>query len=77
MSTVAEIKAAVTQLSPTQRWELYQWLTTSSDIERLRLEALRKDVGIGLTQADRGELSPLEIDDVKAEVRRRLESGAK
>jgi antitoxin ParD1/3/4 len=36
------------------------------------LEELRKEIAVGLEQAERGELAPLDIDEIKAEGRRRL-----
>jgi hypothetical protein len=72
MSKVAEIITAVTQLSPAEQWDLYQWLNESPDITRQRLNALRLDVALGLAQADRGDVAPLDIEAIKDEVRRRL-----
>ena len=70
MSNVGEIITAVTQLSPAEQWDIYQWLNESPAITRRRLDALREDVALGLAQADRGDVAPLDIEAVKAEVRR-------
>lgn len=37
-----------------------------------KLEALRKDIAIGLEQAERGDVAPLDIEGVKAKGRERL-----
>ena len=37
-----------------------------------RLEELRKEIARGVEQADRGELSPLDVEAIKAEGRKRL-----
>ncbi len=37
-----------------------------------RLEELRKKIAVGLEQADRGELAPLDVEQIKTEARRRL-----
>lgn len=39
---------------------------------QVRLEQLKREVALGVEQADRGEVSPLDIEEVKAEGRRRL-----
>ena len=72
MSTVAEVKAATERLSAQDRWELYRWLGESEDVRRFRLEELRRDIAIGIEQADRGDLAPWNLKETKAEVRRRL-----
>ena len=72
MSNVGEIITAVTQLSPAEQWDIYQWLNESPAITRRRLDALREDVALGLAQADRGDVAPLDIEAVKAEMRRHL-----
>ena len=56
MSTVQEIKVVAAQLSPQERLELSEWLVDSEESRRLRLEELRRDLAIGVAQADRGEL---------------------
>jgi antitoxin ParD1/3/4 len=37
-----------------------------------RLEELRRQVAIGLKEAERGEIAPLDLEAIKAEGRRRL-----
>jgi hypothetical protein len=61
MSTVADVKSATEQLSAEERWELYRWLGESQDVQRLRHEELRREIAIGIEQADCGDLAPLEI----------------
>jgi hypothetical protein len=38
----------------------------------LRLEELRREIAVGLEQADLGEIAPLDVQEIKDEVRRRL-----
>lgn len=73
MSTVQEIKRAASRLTPRQRLRLYQWLDQSEDIRHLRLEALRRQILIGIKQADRGELVDAEVVVARLEkkIRRR------
>lgn len=72
MSTLTEIKAAAKQVSAEDRYELLHWLAGSEEMRRRELEELRRTVAIGVQQADRGELAPLDIGEIKAEGRRRL-----
>lgn len=72
MSTVAEVKSATKQLSAQERWELYRWLGESKDVQRLRHEELRHEIAVGIEQANRGDIAPLDIQTIKSEVRRRL-----
>jgi hypothetical protein len=72
MSKVTELKAAAERLSAEDRWELYRWLGESRDVQRLRHEELRREIVLGLTQADRGDLAPMDVPAMKAEVRSRL-----
>lgn len=44
------------------------------EIHRRHQDELRKEIQMGLEQADRGEVAPLDIRAIKAEVRRRLGS---
>jgi antitoxin ParD1/3/4 len=41
-------------------------------IRQAKIEALREEIAIGIQQADRGEVAPLDIEAIKAEGRRRL-----
>ena len=41
-------------------------------LQQIRLEELRKEIRAGIAQADRGELSDLDIEQIKAEGRERL-----
>jgi antitoxin ParD1/3/4 len=40
-------------------------------LRQIKLEELRKDLAIGIAQADRGEFSPLDMKAIKAECRAR------
>ena len=71
MST-AEVKEATERLSAQDRWELYRWLGESRDLQRFRLEELRREIAVGIEQADRGDTAPLDVQEIKDEVRRRL-----
>ena len=72
MSTVAEVKAATERLSAQDRWELYRWLGESKAVQRLRHDELRREIAVGIEQADRGDVAPLNVQDIKDEVRSRL-----
>jgi hypothetical protein len=77
MSTVAEVKAAVEQLNPCERREVFRWLTARDDFQQQWLEDLRRDIRVGIEEADRGELAPLDIEAVKREARQcRATNGA-
>ena len=67
-----EIKAAAEQVSAEDRYELLHWLAGSEEMRRRELEELRRAIAVGVEQADRGELAPLDIEEIKAEGRRRL-----
>jgi antitoxin ParD1/3/4 len=71
MITVVEVKSATEQLSTEERWELYRWLGESKDMQRLRRDELRREIALGLEQANRGDMAPLDIQGLKDEVRRR------
>jgi hypothetical protein len=72
MSSVTEIKAATQSLSPQERWELYRWLGETREMLQFRREELRNEIAIGIEQADRGDVSPLDTVALKDEVHRRL-----
>jgi len=71
MSTVTEVKAATKQLSPQDQWELYRWLGEAENLRQFRLEELRREIAVGIEQADRGETAPLDVQTLKDEVHRR------
>jgi hypothetical protein len=75
MSTVVEVKSATARLSAEERWELYRWLGESKDVQRLRHEELRREIAVGIEQADRGDVAPLNVQSIRDEVRRRLNNG--
>jgi hypothetical protein len=72
MSTVIEVKTATEQLTAQDRWELYRWLGESQDVRRFRHEELRREIAVGIEQANRGDVASLDVRAVKDEVRRRL-----
>jgi hypothetical protein len=76
MSTVKEVKAATQELSPQERWELYRWLGETKDVQEFRREELRREIAIGIAQADSGDVAPLDIEDIKAKVRHKLKNGS-
>ena len=51
--------------------EALRLLKERDDLRRLRLEGLREEVAVGLRQAERGEVAPLDIKAVKAKARSR------
>lgn len=71
MSTVTEVKTATERLSAQDPWELYRWLGKSKDVQRFRHEELRREIAVGIEQADRGDLGPLNVQTLKDEVHRR------
>ena len=72
MSTLMEIKAAAEQVSAEDRYELLHWLAGSEEMRRRESEELRRAITVGVEQANRGELAPLDIEEIKTEGRRRL-----
>lgn len=71
MSTLTEIKAAAERVSVEDRHELLRWLADSEEMRQRELVELRQAIAIGVEQADRGELGPLDMEEIKAEGRRR------
>ena len=67
-----EIKAAAEQVSAEDRYELLHWLAGSEEMRRRELEELRRAITVGVEQANRGELAPLDIEEITTEGRRRL-----
>jgi len=49
---------------------LLRLLKERDDRSARRLEELRREIAIGLEEADRGEVAPLDIEGIKAEGRR-------
>ncbi len=45
-------------------------LKEQKEDRRVRLEELRKQIAVGIEQADRGEVAPLDIEEIKSEGRR-------
>jgi antitoxin ParD1/3/4 len=44
-------------------------------VRELRLQDLQREIQLGLEQSQRGERGPLDIEEIKTEVRERLSSG--
>lgn len=51
-------------------------LKERDEMQALRLQELRRDISIGLEQTQRGEVAPLDVEEIKAEGRRRLNEAA-
>ena len=47
-----------------------QLLREQEELRQLRLAELRQELAVGLAQAGRGEVTPLDIEEIKAEIRR-------
>ena len=47
-------------------------LEDQETLRQIRLERLRREIAIGIEQADRGEVAPLDVEDIIAEGRKRL-----
>ena len=75
MCTMIEFKTAAERLTAQDRWVLYRWLGESQDVRRFRHEEFRREIALGIAQADRDEVAPLDVQAVKAEVRRRFGKG--
>ena len=75
MTTVEEIKKAAANLSPDEQVELFRWLENSDELRRLRYEQLKRDIAAGIEEADRGETSLLDIEEIKGVARERANSG--
>lgn len=56
MSTLAEIKTATSSLSVDEQLELAEWIRESELVQARELAELRRNLDIGIEQADRGEL---------------------
>jgi antitoxin ParD1/3/4 len=49
------------------------WLLRDYDeLQRIKLERLRKEIAIGVEQAERGDLVPLDMAKIKRNARKRL-----
>ncbi len=53
-------------------WEGLRLLEEKDALRQIKLERLRKDIAIGIDQADRGDLAPLDIEDIIARGEMRL-----
>lgn len=52
--------------------EALRLLKEQDILRQIRLEELRKEIAIGIEAAERGEVGPLDIEEIKAEGRKRL-----
>lgn len=55
--------------------EALRLLEERDRIQALRSEEIRQEIQIGINQADRGEVAPLDVTGTLAEVRRRRKNG--
>lgn len=54
MSTLEEIKSAVTKVSPSERRELQRWLTDINEGEPWTRESLQKAIQVGIDDLEQG-----------------------
>ena len=47
-------------------------LEEKDTLRQIKLEQLRRDIAIGIEQADRGDLAPLDVEDIIARGKKRL-----
>jgi antitoxin ParD1/3/4 len=52
--------------------EALRLLKEQDALKAYRFEEMRKEIAVGIAQADRGEMAPLDIKAIQAEGRRRL-----
>jgi len=50
-------------------------LTEQDELRRIRLERLRKDVQLGIDQADKGMTKPLDMEAIKRQARAKFRGG--
>jgi len=50
-------------------------LTEQDELRRIRLERLRKDVQLGIDQADKGMTKPLDMEAIKRRARAKFRGG--
>ena len=72
MSSVTGVKKATARLSPQERWELFVWLRESEEVRSRQREELARDIAVGVEQADRGEIAPLNIPSIRAKIHKRV-----
>ena len=46
-------------------------LKDHDEVRRQRLKELRRDIAVGLRQANQGQMSPLDIDAIRGEIRKK------
>ena len=73
MSTLHEIKAAAASLPAKDRSELVTWLSEARDVWEIRREQLRREIQVGLTEIQRGDVAPLDMAEIKRKARARWE----
>jgi antitoxin ParD1/3/4 len=75
---VQQIRAKVDSgLYPSESDVVREALRALEDRDRddaMKLEQLRKDIQIGLDQIERGEVAPLDMDEIEAEVQARIDA---
>lgn len=53
--------------------EALRLLDDREQLRAIRLEELRREIAIGIDEADRGLVAPLDMDAIREKVRKRLE----
>ena len=52
-------------------------LEQRDQLRQLQLDELRRDIAVGIGQAQRGEVEPLDVKSIQAEAKRRAEDQSK
>ena len=73
---MTELKKAAEQLSPRDRWEFFVWLREAEDVRSRHIKELQRDVAVGIEQADRGDVAPLDMAAIRARVHQRAKQSA-
>jgi hypothetical protein len=55
VSTLEEIKAAAAALNPEEQVELFRWWTQSDIFKARQLNALKRDIALGIKQLEQGQ----------------------
>lgn len=71
MSKLQEIKVAVASLPAEERSELADWLTELEDVREIRRAQLRREIEKGMGSIGRGEVAPLDMEEIKRKARAR------
>ena len=81
MSTLEEIKAAAAALNPEEQVELFRWWTQTDIFKARQLNALKRDIAVGIKQLEHGQYRVLDdanlmrfAEEVGTSCRQRLKS---